>query len=757
MRILQTALLLILPAIGPSQALAAQTSSAADGSAVGIEAVDIGFAGTYKVGHWTPVWITVSGVTATVDLRVELETVDGDGVRVTYRDERGMWTDSLDSGQRRLLQYVKFGRTRAPLTVRLTVAGQAIAERRFSPRDLPTPQLSTQQLILVLGPTIGEQDAVRRRLRDQASQVTIAQLEAARDLPRRWQGYESVNTIVVATSKTSVLEAMDAEQFAAFQRWLELGGRLVFCVGQRGREVLAADSRLAPLAPGNLVEVSPQRTTSGLEDYASATERLDSAGGQQIRRFAVPMSVLSEVRGTVESSEIGGPAGQLPTIVRHAFGLGQVVFLAFDPDQPPFDRWQGRPALVARVLQGSSSRLGQLDEESENRQMSHLGYDDLIGQFRAALDQFTGVTRVDFSWVAVLVAVYILLIGPVDYYVLKRFQRLHWTWLTFPLLVVGFSLLAVLLALMTKGDRVYINQLDLVDVDVDRSLVQGTTWLHLYSPVTQAFNLELQTQSPLAESATVPGEQLFTWQGLPGDGLGGLNTRATEAMFTQGYLIRQHEDDSAAAVTSPHVPLALRGNASRSELVGMPVQVSSSKALRARWCADVRLPDTGELSVDSNGLLSGRMVNPLEVELNDCQVLYRNWSYPLTGSLRPGEAVAFDGLRPRNLEWRLTRRQVVESRDVSTPWDQASLDAARILEVLMFYQAAGGRKYTGLTNRYQPYLDLSEHLRMGRAILVGRGSEPAATLNRDGRSQEELTDRRWTVYRVVFPVESAVR
>ncbi|MCL4204982.1 MAG: hypothetical protein KJ000_21080 [Pirellulaceae bacterium] len=734
-------MLLILAAVGTTWGFAAQIGLAADASEVRIEAVDIGFAGIYKVGHWTPVWITVNGVSATVDLQVELETVDGDGVPVTYRDDREMWAEPQGSGQRRLLQYVKIGRTRAPLTVRLSASGQTLAERRISPRDLPAPQLSTQQLVLVLGQSIGEQDAVRR-LRDQASQVTIAKLESAQDLPRRWQGYEAVSTMVVATSQSSVLEAMDAEQFAAFQRWLELGGRLVLCVGQRGGQVLASDSRLAPLAPGTLVEVVQQRSTSGLEDYASATERLDSAGGQQIRRFAIPMTVLSEVRGAVESSEIGGPAGQLPTIVRHAFGLGQVVFLAFDPDQAPFDRWQGRPALVARVLQGGTGRRGQLDEEPENRQISHLGYDDLIGQFRAALDQFDGVTRVDFSWVAGLILVYILLIGPVDYYVLKRYQRWQWTWITFPGAVAGFSLLAVLLALTTSGNRVHINQLDLVDVDVDRSLVQGTTWLHLYSPATQAFDLELQTQVPLPESATEPGEQLFAWQGLPGDGLGGLNTRATEAMFTQGYRIRQHADGDSA---------------SRSELIGMPVQVSSSKALRARWCADIRLPDTGDLSVDSNGLLSGRMLNPLAVELNDCQVLYRNWSYPLTGSLRPGAVVAFDGLRPRNLEWRLTRRQVVDTRDVSTPWDQASLDVARILEVLMFYQAAGGRKYTGLTHRYQSYLDLSDHLRMGRAILVGRGAEPAATLNRDGRSQAELTDRRWTLYRVVFPVDSPVR
>jgi hypothetical protein len=303
---------------------------------------------------------------------------------------------------------------------------------------------------------------------------------------------------------------------------------------------------------------------------------------------------------------------------------------------------------------------------------------------------------------------------------------------------MGFSLLAVLLALMTSGDRVHINHMDLVDVDVERSLVQGTSWLHLYSPASRAFDLQLQTHPALPEPEKEASDQLFTWQGLPGEGLGGLNTRATEAFFTQGYLLRQFPDPRD------------RG---RSEITGVPIRVSSSKALVSRWCADVQLSETGSLAVDNNGLLSGRLVNPLEVELSDCQVLYRNWSYPLTGSLRPGASVAFETLRPRNLEWRLTRRQVVDTREVGTPWDQASLDVPRILEALMFYQAAGGHRYTGLTHRYQPYLDLSEHLRMGQAILVGRSTTPATTLLCDGQSQQQLTDRHWTFYRIIFPVD----
>jgi hypothetical protein len=303
------------------------------------------------------------------------------------------------------------------------------------------------------------------------------------------------------------------------------------------------------------------------------------------------------------------------------------------------------------------------------------------------------------------------------------------------LVVAGFSVLAILLAVLLSGDRVHINQVDLVDVDVDRSIVRGTSWMHMYSPRTEAFDLGLATRWPLPDSAVGAGGRLFGWQGLPGDGLGGLNTTATATLFPLGYRSRQSVDSFP-----------------RSELLGVPIQVSSSKALLARWWADVELPPSGELAVDRNGLLSGRFSNPLDVELSDCMVLFRNWTYPISGLLRPGQEISFDGLPPRNLEWRLTRRRVVETRDVSTPWDQSSLDAARIMEILMFHDAAGGRSYTDLTHRYQPYLDLSEHLRTGRAILVGRGPA-ASSLTHDGQPLTDVTDRHATIYRVVFPVE----
>jgi hypothetical protein len=70
-----------------------------------------------------------------------------------------------------------------------------------------------------------------------------------------------------------------------------------------------------------------------------------------------------------------------------------------------------------------------------------------------------------------------------------------------------------------------------------------------------------------------------------------------------------------------------------------------------------------------------------------------------------------------------------QTKDVSTPWEQDSVDVPRIMQMLMFHEAARGSTYTGLTHRYQPQVDLSELIRLGEAVLVGRSERPVSDLS----------------------------
>ncbi|MEO8494966.1 MAG: hypothetical protein ABI614_07840 [Planctomycetota bacterium] len=686
----------------------------------------IGFDGAYKVGYWTPVRITLAAGSADLDGDLALTTKDGDGVPVAFLDDEPIHVAAGETSS--LTRQVKFGQLDGDLIIELRSGGKPVARRVIAAGDLPPPMASDRDWILTLGPDIGVAAAAK------SSRVTaVTDIPA---LPTSWFAYEAVNTIVLSTSDTSMLASITPEQFAALQQWVELGGRLVMCVGSAGEDVVGAGKPLAKLIPGTFARVQQVRSLAALESYAASSQALDAI---QVNGRTVPLQIclLADVVGKTPVYEQAAE-GRRPIVIRAPTGLGQVVFVAADLDRSPFAEWGDRPRLIEKLLQGDTEQKhDRLGASGPTGQLVHLGYNDLVGQLRTAAEQFSGVELVPFSWVAGLIVVYILLIGPADYFFLRDvLRRMSWTWLTFPIIAVAFCSLAVLLHGSFKAPGIKLNQIDLVDIDLERSIARGTTWTHLYSPRSATYNLQLKSSW-----LDTQGERqgcLLAWQGLPGTGLGGLEAKSA-TLFPAPYTISRTK--------------------SKSQIDATPIEIDGTKAFVARWWNQVQLESTADLHLDEAGLLRGNVMNPLPVELTDCILLYDNWAYKLErkGSvLQPGDATPIHLEKPLNFSWRLTRRRVVEIKDITTPWEQRDLDVPRVLEMMLFHGVAGGDKYTQLHHRYQSYVDLSQHLTNGRAILFGRAERPASEIELDGQSAGEHYDRRWTFYRVVFPVDATL-
>ena len=696
-----------------------------------ITGVSVGFDGFYKVGVWTPVAVRASGIEPGSSARVDVTVQDGDGSPARYVAENLVARDR--GAESEFVVFVKFGRIQGNVQVELVAGENVVASQTFVPGEIPAALPADRQLIVHLGADAGVEDASQKLGR---SDIHVARLEPDTRLPDDWWGYEGIDTLVITTGSGNLDEWISTEQTAAMRQWMRMGGQIILSVGRHGDSLFAAEGLLREFAPGKFQGVVDQCQTIGIENFTDTSHPVGVRRTQE-GKCTLQLAVFDEPTGKVEAAE--GPAeASRPVVIRTSQGFGQLVFVAVDLDLSPISEWAGREELMGRLLEWTLGKSTQQQRSGSVGAVRHAGYADLAGQLRSAMDHFTEVTFVPFWLVATLMVIYVLFIGPVDYFLLKQgLRRMEWTWLTFPLMVLGFSLLAYFLANQLKGNALRINQVDIVDVDGRQRFVRGTTLSHVFSPATQSFDFAQQPNIPSDLAADCVGQTLLSWHGLPGDALGGMNSKSTAGQLSDNYVIRSSESTEA----------------NRTPIVGLPMQIWSTKALQSRWWLDVDLGSLGKIRATLDGQLRGEVRNPLKVDLAGCYLYFAPWAYQL-GKIPAGQTflVGTSTVR-RNLHWRLTRRTLSEVSDLTTPWDQYSRDIPRIIEMMMFHAAAGGEKYTGLQNRYQSFVDMSNHLSIGEAVLVGRTTHPATELRRGAEPLEDDYDRRWAFYRFVIPIE----
>jgi hypothetical protein len=717
--------------------------------------IRVGLAGRYKAGLWTPVELRLRGGTDPLLGCVRVWTADSDGVPCSTTTPEP--ATQVLPGQETLVRLcVRFGHVESSLQAEFQVGERTVAQKTFAtgePQAGHPPAagvadagyfreaLASQALIVQVGPdSLGLEEAVALTQAGGEPRAALARLDDAGSFPARWQDYEGVDAVVLSTGRPEGFRKLpDAvARMEALDRWVRMGGTLVLCVGSQAGEILRQGAPLARFAPGPFQDVMSLSQTGALEAFAKSQNPIPRSGPE---RGEIHAARLGRVRGKIEAAE-----ADLPLVVRTPRGFGQVVFFAADLDRPPLSRWSDRKLLLARLLD-----LPAAETPTEDRPVRmHYGYADIAGQLRSALDRYVGVRLVPFSVVALLAVLYILCIGPGDYFFLRKFlPRMEWTWLTFPAIVLGLCGGAYVVAHRLKGDQLRVHQADLVDVDASGS-VRGTSWISVFSPRMETFNLALAPRLPDGLPADA-ADTTLAWMGLPGDGLGG--------MYQPG--------PAGGAGTFSGTPSGWWSSRysvtpGLGAIQGVPIQVWSSKSFTGRWTAQSQ-PGAIEASLVEEGRVArGTVTNRLDFPLADCILAYDRYLYDL-GRLEPGRPVEI-GPMTRTTELAAVVQgpmqalfgKTLAGRTSSSPYDPSSVDVLYILRAMTFFEAVEGRRQTGLVNDYQPFVDLSGQLLSGRAVLVacpgGPPPYPGADLLRDGRPIYGPQDQRTTVLRFVLEV-----
>lgn len=481
-------LLLFLLVLLPGLAVDVQAAGAPPGLTMEAQAA---LEGHFKYGEWLPVWVQLTNSGTDLDAEVQVKVVGTWGA-TTYAH-----AVSLPSGSRKRVEvYVLPNNFTRALEVQL-VQGQDVL---LSQKIQVQPHVNFDYLIGIVAPERGAVallTGVELEANGRERDKTLIDLVLA-DLPERTEGLASLDCLILNNVDTSVLSV---SQQSALEQWVRQGGYLVVGGGAGALQTAAGlPERLLPFLPRQHVEVD---RLAQLGEWASADPV----------RVPGPFVVV-----TGESTEGETLLAEQDVILirSRTVGVGAVSLITLDLAASPFDAWSGTVPFWSRLLAPYATYSSMLPTDISERQMRS-------GNMTYALSNLPSLALPSVQWLALLLGVYILLVGPVNYLLLRWRGRLQWAWVTIPLVTLLFAGGTFGLGYALRGTDLIINKVAVVVMQPD-GMAHVSTYVGLFSPAQESYELEISGDGLLGPLDTEA--QPFSSAG--GGGVSG------EAVFVQG-------------------------------------------------------------------------------------------------------------------------------------------------------------------------------------------------------------------------------
>ncbi|MBN1140166.1 MAG: hypothetical protein JXM73_26585 [Anaerolineae bacterium] len=417
------------------------------------------FGGHFKYGEWLPVWVLLENAGSDLEAEVRVRVTGG------YAISTFAAPVTLPSGSRkRLPVYVLPNNFSRQLEVNLVAAGQDSPLLTQSVAVKPQPNINL--LIGLVSAERGALSLIASLVTGGARPRPIVLIDIpVDDLPERLEGFSSLDCLIINDVDSS---SLSPRQQAALEAWVRNGGRLVIGGGAGARRTVAG-------LPASLLPLNPTRETQ-----VQTLPGLHSLGGGEAVR--VPGPFLVAVGDAGEGRDLAAQDG-LILVRERAVGRGVVDFVALDLTASPFDAWAGVSAFWRTLVVDNAPYPADMPADVSPRQMR-------ANQLAYALSNLPSLALPSVKGLSVLLSIYILLVGPANYALLRWRNKLHWAWITIPLITLLFAGGAFGLGYALRGTDLILNKIAIVAAQPDGT-AWANTYMGLFSPAQQSYEIEV--------------------------------------------------------------------------------------------------------------------------------------------------------------------------------------------------------------------------------------------------------------------------
>lgn len=298
------------------------------------------------------------------------------------------------------------------------------------------------------------------------------------DLPGRTEGLDSVDVLALCSARP---DRLSADQALAIEHWVGRGGVLVLAPGHEWQSYKGSV----------LGDLLPMRLT-GMEEAGDGPVRAERFVGTQAWD-----TLKGLIGGPLVCGEFSGGEAMLtdsgrPLIYRWRQGRGTVLLFTFLPEALFRIGVEEIGRFWAALLQKewAEPREGKEDANYNAMQMTPP---------RALTQMLSGrgAREVGVGWLLLIIVAYLLVVGPVDYYLVRKLGRPVLTWVTFPLFVALFSGISYWKAYRLKAGPMQLRQVSVVDLSPVSESQSLRTWTGVYSQQNRDYEISSRESDAL--------------------------------------------------------------------------------------------------------------------------------------------------------------------------------------------------------------------------------------------------------------------
>jgi hypothetical protein len=477
LRVVGLAVLVLSLAVATASPARAQAVTVGEsGTKLGIE---VGWDNTYRPGRWTPIFLTVSDP---LTRQVYADVLAPHGGPFAMRLGHGFVANPTPTTYAIYLPLPDMYSLReATVTLRdARTDKRLVTAVVWDPDDdrpsAPPPphQVEAQTFIGVSG-----RESTANLFAGQfQNQGVVATFLKPERLPAIAAGYDGLDALVLSSPD---LNRLDGDQQRAVVEWVRAGGNLVLWPSE---EPMPAHGPIVDLLPVTFGDNQTIQVPPDALKAARVPARFAKLRGRQL----LPRT------GAERVPLFGSDAPD--AVAYHGWaGFGQVAVLSIDAASLMFDRgraddgddpgskfWRPVFAGMAELPKPDSSGNAWTNDEQVRRGAAVTSAMDWIGDI-------PGAGAFGFNYVAIVLIGMMVIVGPVDWFVLKRLGRQPWTWVTTTGWIVLVTTGAIYIGHVFKSGELHYRSVRVID-QVGGATVATADVIGVYSPRTTAYTFD---------------------------------------------------------------------------------------------------------------------------------------------------------------------------------------------------------------------------------------------------------------------------